>query len=1300
MGVGGKNKAALRIGFPTEKEANDYVDKGSWQISIQEQFKGTAFEGMNIDEKALSERGIAITSKEDLKAAIDRNLSREKTETERQKLADRIWDRMQKKDSGTSLPRKEGMEAFYGVPTEGTLGIVGKVAESLFKQTPKTVEIDKGEDYKTFTKYQIVRYENHPKEWAVIKNGNILERFKTHDEAQAFKTDAIIKERAEGNKSTQHSIDITPELKAEVSGGVPLFGDIKSRGKEIADFIRTLRPPANSAQSNILGLPLAIYDTLIVTVANLVEGGATIAQAVVDAIRQLKADGRIKDADLKDFDEKEFTAHIKERKKVGEYVAGVLSEFPDATTEEIMDAIQEDAPKFIDTPEKKAAIEAMVRGMVEPKVEAKVAAENEFKGEPSQYGENAFLYVGTKKERVSGLMRHIQAAKGISKEAKQRFEDKLNYKVANNEEARNIANALIKELGDIDALTVARGTDMHPSVRSAIYAGLIDNAFAQEAAAKKANDEDAAMDAARQWAELSTEYDDKLTEGGQFTSYAQHFYRQSPMGFILKAEKQRQERIDEFMKGKEAQFQEVFDFLKGTQEGSAIIEGEVEKLRKEERKERRKSRDKQIDAFFDKAIDDIMSGTYSTIPFTPQALKLVMNAARISVKAGDRIADVVKIAIEKLNKEANGATWDKDRVAAYLQKGLEREADADEIQDKKTLEQSLIDRKKELERRIREKDFSDEAYKGKKDLSASEQQAKNELAEVEKAYNEAKKKSTEWIDKKSKQYLEQLSKKLKGLDESKKMEVINKSLKKIIASGGLKMEEFRDIVAEAVGIKKLTDADVAKAEGYMADINAVDEIENEYVANPTKQNREKYQQAQQKSLQSTLDLHNMMFANSDIVRTIKSLITGGLLGVPTLVKNIGQNIILQSTFRFPVALIRQMIDLGFYGVTSALSKINSNIVPVVPNSNILDAQKGYFAKGKLGIARGAFNFRKGTIDADIFGKKEYQSTLAPKIAARELSQWKKGELYLTKVEVLDRLIRKSFFARQSDFILRGMAFGDNPQRWAAEGATAIQIAKSELNLTKDEEIEAFILSPKKYATKVFLKKGASEKQALESAQEIEDRIVSAGEASVLQSPTLLSMASEYVEKGLRKSDSDNIATKAAKGVGSVLKTLTFPFVKIPSNVYWTMFKIANPQVSFLYAVSQLVVAKNYDNRGDAANATRYREMAKNNLSTAVLGMGLSLVASSLVAAGLVRGGNDDDDEPRETIGERTFGKQFQVNMGKLMGGGDYWVDLSWLGPLGSLIDIKSRMREDEKDRERKGEAPNSDIENMIDELGY
>jgi len=114
----------------------------------------------------------------------------------------------------------KGMKGFYGSPTEGSLGIVGNVAKSLFKQEPKTVEIVQ-----------------EAETWEVVADGEVIETFPSEKKAQLFvdegdfsgyniSEDADIYSRAKGDytdTSTQHSIDITPELKASVESGLPLF---------------------------------------------------------------------------------------------------------------------------------------------------------------------------------------------------------------------------------------------------------------------------------------------------------------------------------------------------------------------------------------------------------------------------------------------------------------------------------------------------------------------------------------------------------------------------------------------------------------------------------------------------------------------------------------------------------------------------------------------------------------------------------------------------------------------------------------------------------------------------------------------------------------------------------------------------------------------------------------------------------------------------------------------------------------------------------------------------------------------
>ncbi len=111
----------------------------------------------------------------------------------------------------------KGMKGFYGSPTEGSLGIVGNVAKSLSKQEPKTIEITT-----QFKQPTQEIYESPNGNWFVDwteENGRTYQKtFKTEKEAKVW-----AKENLTTTTSTQHSIDITPELRAEVERGLALF---------------------------------------------------------------------------------------------------------------------------------------------------------------------------------------------------------------------------------------------------------------------------------------------------------------------------------------------------------------------------------------------------------------------------------------------------------------------------------------------------------------------------------------------------------------------------------------------------------------------------------------------------------------------------------------------------------------------------------------------------------------------------------------------------------------------------------------------------------------------------------------------------------------------------------------------------------------------------------------------------------------------------------------------------------------------------------------------------------------------
>ena len=246
--------------FKTAKEAQDAKGEVGFRISIKEQTDNAqAFQGNEeaLRQNRLSEADKVIYNKQQLREAIKRNLSRDKNDAEIDKLTDRIWDRMQKEDSGTSLPRKEGMMGFYGSPEQGTHGIVGNVAKALVKElTGKSGEIGeakivtdsgydaerKNVDWKN-VKVNVVKVRSGAREglyFVELDGGGLFTVLKDHyfekpNEAKDFGENHLKEIQSQSKYlTTQHSIEITPELKASVERGQPLF--MKSPEGKILGF--------------------------------------------------------------------------------------------------------------------------------------------------------------------------------------------------------------------------------------------------------------------------------------------------------------------------------------------------------------------------------------------------------------------------------------------------------------------------------------------------------------------------------------------------------------------------------------------------------------------------------------------------------------------------------------------------------------------------------------------------------------------------------------------------------------------------------------------------------------------------------------------------------------------------------------------------------------------------------------------------------------------------------------------------------------------------------------------------------
>jgi len=204
-------QGADKISWTTGEQQNDRYDLSKQVDSIEANRQGDGWHISALkDGQSISSMAMPAYTQGELENIVGKDLA--------QKIVDaNIPDGKTKIYSGLDLKiGGKGMKGFYGNPETGSLGIVGNVAKSLFKQEPKTVEIDKSMSAK--------RYAINWNQWGMSDI-----HFTTKTEADKY-YNAMKDGMGEGSVviqnqelSTQHSIDITPELRESVSDGLPLF---------------------------------------------------------------------------------------------------------------------------------------------------------------------------------------------------------------------------------------------------------------------------------------------------------------------------------------------------------------------------------------------------------------------------------------------------------------------------------------------------------------------------------------------------------------------------------------------------------------------------------------------------------------------------------------------------------------------------------------------------------------------------------------------------------------------------------------------------------------------------------------------------------------------------------------------------------------------------------------------------------------------------------------------------------------------------------------------------------------------
>ena len=457
--------------------------------------------------------------------------------------------------------------------------------------------------------------------------------------------------------------------------------------------------------------------------------------------------------------------------------------------------------------------------------------------------------------------------------------------------------------------------------------------------------------------------------------------------------------------------------------------------------------------------------------------------------------------------------------------------------------------------------------------------------------------------------LDKIRKKLKGLTDKQKDKVIQRVANEIIENGGLEYEDLRKIIAEAVGKRDLTEDEIVKMKALVEKTNNVEKAADKVRSERTEESFKAFREAQKEAGMAQKELNELFYNKPDIIKRLTSIMVLGTLGPVSLVANVTYNIWNQATLRFPIGVVNTLVDMG---ITRAAKLGGKNIEQ---QYNVIDGQAEFWSKLGLGTKEAFEQVATGLNRMDYTQKEVYGQQIRPLRSLRELFANARGKKTLTRTQWWDKLIQGTV-GFYSEAVARALNIGDKPLRFAAEGSQAAAFAKN-LGL-KGMGYELFIAFPREEAYRTYIAQGLSEEEAGKKADIIKEAIVKEGQRSTFQQDNMLNDALMRLFGG---KDS---------GVGGLTKALVIsPYVKIPTNAFWSFYNLVNPEVAIIQAGVFGAKAKKLKGQGEDVKAKLAEREARYWMGHAIVGMGMRAVVLSLVEAGVFTPATDEDDSKKE-----------------------------------------------------------------------
>lgn len=705
------------------------------------------------------------------------------------------------------------------------------------------------------------------------------------------------------------------------------------------------------------------------------------------------------------------------------------------------------------------------------------------------------------------------------------------------------------------------------------------------------------------WADISMRYDESARSQGRFISAIADFYKKSPLGFRLKEEAKRDEAFKDWIKSKEKGYKEVFEAIKEEPEFKELIKTEVQEQLKKERSETRQKNRKKIDDFFEDA--KLKGNNLYAIPIPPQLINGALEIMKQAVLTGESISNAVNLAIEHISETVKD--WDKEKF------------------------------RKEYEEKLN-------LLEGK-----------------------SKKTTTELTEDKKIKILDRYRKKMNGLSDSEKEEVIRRSFKKIVENGALEYEDFKQIIADVIGLGKMDENQKQLLEQYVKDINDVEVKVKEVIEKRTDESLKEYENATKLAEKSSTKLAEIIYSKPELINRITSIMQLNTLGIPSLINNPVFNIINQGLVRFPKAVQLSILDKLISVGAKAIGK------KYQPQTNVLLSQIPFWQGAKEGGKQSLEQFWNGMTNKDYFQKEVKTSQIHPFTSIKELWDFAKGKKYLSWKQIIDKGLQGTV-GIPAEVVARLLNIGDKYQRFGAEKPVAKVIANNYGLKGMDEKI--FFSFPKEEAYRIEKSKGVSDEVAMKRAEEVEKRIIGAGEEATFQQENLINNMINSLGKAYDNIANEKVFFEYVGKLGKIIKVMNMPFVKIPLNAYWSYLNLVNPEIaliqSFVYGGSA-AIKKIKGKEG----ASKDFEESKKWLVHATTGMALLAVTGMLAKQGLIKGINDKEDTKKEREGEKAFEQQHTILINGLN------IDLKWFGVLGNMMNLQANKIEQMTPEQRK-----------------